>query len=1269
MKKSRILAAATAFVMGLASLNVSAVAEDMAPQDSVPVLKGTYRTSDYYYNTSLGVAGNFHLFAFDSINVGAHCNGNFAAPNVKVDHANGTNQNTGDNVLYPHEVSLATETIDIQSTTLATDLLIPMGAIVTNASDSQATINGNKISLNTTVTTPSIYHIGPDYIDFGAYKAEYGKLSTQLASAQQTITVPSDGESSLTIELSNGVNVVNLTAAQVQQYQNGIKFTNAVMPSTTQSVIVNVDLKGAGISFKHPGKVTITNTDGTDVKCDELNVNTGVNVLWNFYDSSRADKQYRGTIDVEGAILGSMIAPYATINAGQNVDGTIIANKIKTGGETHRADFKGPLPASIGVDDSKTTTIISTVTSTTPEVTEPEKGAYLAHYVYYDETTGGFKEVANDTLTNYNKTFPLNESGEFVFGTTYKAAGLDIILGDGYNANNTSIYGKYGLDLVWDVYIKKGLTEENSFNSTNDIADVAVRQNVPGYAEQGLKYVTTVNPGDAYKFDDYSNVYFVANLTQNVGVDVTFIDGKKTDDPKSMNVTFNGFGAVKVDTTDGFSNWEGRIEDTWYFTNDRTKVVECNIPLIDMKTGEAIIPSEVGITYDVPEGYEKATENTVEKVNGLDVYHIFLEKTVDQSKFYNVHYVYYDNGKFVEFKNSEGTRVDSNQYGFDESLTAVEPTYTDILGKDPYGKNKDTFVWDVYVMNGADDGNSFNTTNDWTEEDKITGVPSYKTNGLEKIATIKPNEAYTFDDYSNVYLVANVMQKVGVDVKFVDGKKTTGPDSMDVTLGSLGDVTVDTTNNLNTSWSGQVAGNWVNGTSTDAEYVENVPYIGENGQVNDVSKLDVTYTVPDGYDEADNVTFDSSTGVYHIYLKQVKIEYTVHYVFMGTDGKYHELNDSSLFNGENRKTFLNNDTHNVLGKSEICNADFSGGWNGSYAEVDNLLWNVYVSGTAGKLTASDDLTADQVANVGEYSKYGLKNIGTSEKYSSGYNDFGTYESNVYFVVTRYKTTYHFIDNSESSESGYDGDNDNYDTYVPSLQTNESFKVVWRDGETGELYTQDDPYVFDRNRDLYAELVKTGEHTPWAYFNILNYNTKHYIPGDKVFGRVNLDSTASEFLLVNADGSLTSDLSSLEGSEDNYFMVSTLVGVDTDNVSSTRFTISTEGFSGPNFYDVTASHEGGANIVNEFKPFGTNSSAGTVLDVTQALPKDYYNSAECDETKRYDGMRQVRLILPASAFENEVLYINYYYYDNNSNQYLHGRYALKLAQNEFWTLIG
>ena len=60
-------------------------------------------------------------------------------------------------------------------------------------------------------------------------------------------------------------------------------------------------------------------------------------ILWNFGDTQT-------TININsGRMLGSILAPKATINVGVNVDGNIVgANVNVTGGETHRWDVQTP---------------------------------------------------------------------------------------------------------------------------------------------------------------------------------------------------------------------------------------------------------------------------------------------------------------------------------------------------------------------------------------------------------------------------------------------------------------------------------------------------------------------------------------------------------------------------------------------------------------------------------------------------------------------------------------------------------------------------------------------------------------------------------------------------------------------------------------------------------------------------------------------------------------------------------------------------------------
>ena len=111
MKKSmgkRLLSGATSALLALSYgipsdtvLHVRAAADDKntyssTANDGLPILDKPYEQTIWYRNNPLGVAGDFHLFAFDTAITDAHINGNVAAPNLIVrSGVPSPNQNVG----------------------------------------------------------------------------------------------------------------------------------------------------------------------------------------------------------------------------------------------------------------------------------------------------------------------------------------------------------------------------------------------------------------------------------------------------------------------------------------------------------------------------------------------------------------------------------------------------------------------------------------------------------------------------------------------------------------------------------------------------------------------------------------------------------------------------------------------------------------------------------------------------------------------------------------------------------------------------------------------------------------------------------------------------------------------------------------------------------------------------------------------------------------------------------------------------------------------
>lgn len=176
-------------------------------------------------------------------------------------------------------------------------------------------------------------------IDFGAAFTQLKSYSTNIATNPNNVTLytssnlttayPSNvvpANSQVYISLANGVNVLNLTGANLNNFQS-ITFQGGA-PSATKILLVNVDAPG---TFNW----NVTNSAGTGAT-------DGQYVLYNFPGTTQLN------IVGSSAVLGTVFAPFAdidkTVNQG-NIDGQIIGQSYKhNGGEDHPQYFTSPLP-------------------------------------------------------------------------------------------------------------------------------------------------------------------------------------------------------------------------------------------------------------------------------------------------------------------------------------------------------------------------------------------------------------------------------------------------------------------------------------------------------------------------------------------------------------------------------------------------------------------------------------------------------------------------------------------------------------------------------------------------------------------------------------------------------------------------------------------------------------------------------------------------------------------------------------------------------------
>ncbi|MQS89515.1 collagen-binding domain-containing protein [Companilactobacillus mishanensis] len=300
-------------------------------------------------NNPLGVAAYFHIFSNDAT-LNAHTNGNLAVKNLD------GNVNFGTNI---HEELLDKEITYIQNiTNIANSSFVSAGDTRTNK-----VIFGEGVDVNTTnpnrvnVDGKDIDHLtaqetyqdknGQVYIDFAKEFENLRNSSTNLANA----STPNHISNSNFDDMNNRVIDVN---DYVVNKNNEIIINldpdvlNGSTPLTIKgissseggpTVIINVDTKGDS-NYNVNSPIKIVYDDGSDRNSQETEYFGDNHLLWNFTDSTNSNKLHNGNINMNGVFQGSVLAPNATVNVGQNLDGNIVADKVNVNAETHRWDLQ-----------------------------------------------------------------------------------------------------------------------------------------------------------------------------------------------------------------------------------------------------------------------------------------------------------------------------------------------------------------------------------------------------------------------------------------------------------------------------------------------------------------------------------------------------------------------------------------------------------------------------------------------------------------------------------------------------------------------------------------------------------------------------------------------------------------------------------------------------------------------------------------------------------------------------------------------------------------
>ena len=230
-------------------------------------------------------------------------------------------------------------------------LVLGSGNTVTQYGN-QYKVNGHNFIDSGTVYTDTADR---KYIDLQNLQKNFGYYNGQLSELEATATLengrvndPSvevdlavDNGKKIVLKQTSGLAVLNLTAADLQGISDR-SFT-IELPSGDSALLINVDMNGRNSFCIHEEIVKLplnspytSNDDHRTVNLIEDLYKTDYNrIIWNFYDSGKTDGNYTGTVTLEDKFLGTIIAPYAELNA-KAVNGMVIVNKATVTGESHR---------------------------------------------------------------------------------------------------------------------------------------------------------------------------------------------------------------------------------------------------------------------------------------------------------------------------------------------------------------------------------------------------------------------------------------------------------------------------------------------------------------------------------------------------------------------------------------------------------------------------------------------------------------------------------------------------------------------------------------------------------------------------------------------------------------------------------------------------------------------------------------------------------------------------------------------------------------------
>ncbi len=315
---------------------------------------------------ALGIAGSFHLVAFDSLSASKAVYGNVLAKQLTDNADLGTDSRFGD--LYGHSTlsyiqdyqgncsHFGATSFEQQAVVFGSNYTT-FGLFAQESGGHQIINYKNSSTQGTVVKFPAI--IGQDldsstdpFIDLDTLKQEMKSLSAGLAqrSAEGGATYDFSNASNKQIEymLDSGCAYLELSASELAKSGDAINIVG-LPDDGSGALVINVDCEGSSVTL--PSQINLYLGDRA-ANFGEVDADTGY-VLWNFYNLGDE------TSITATNLVGSILAPGASLTLNGNACGTFIADAITAKGNTSARPFHGSfeaVEATASVDISATMT-------------------------------------------------------------------------------------------------------------------------------------------------------------------------------------------------------------------------------------------------------------------------------------------------------------------------------------------------------------------------------------------------------------------------------------------------------------------------------------------------------------------------------------------------------------------------------------------------------------------------------------------------------------------------------------------------------------------------------------------------------------------------------------------------------------------------------------------------------------------------------------------------------------------------------------------------